>query len=189
MEGRVEKYDPVTRTADIRVLVKRPIRNVDTDETEHEELPILPSIPVCFPGAGTDGAIMISWPIAVGTLGLVLVQTLSGAKWRTGPANGAQPQEPGDQRTHHPGNARFLPGILTDTASTPATAVNALVIAAPEVRLGDHTAIDPVALEPASQANLDALVSAISGATAGGNGIVWTPPVFQDMAATKVKAI
>lgn len=193
MPGVVQSYDPTTRTADIRACVRRPIENVDTGEIEHEDLPILPSVPVLFPGA--KGGIMMSWPIAQNTTGLLLVLTLSAAKWRSGADDGKFPAEPGDLRMHHPANVVFLPGWIPDTASTPATAEPALVVAASEVRLGDHTATDFVALAPATDARLDALEDFAANHTHGGvttgsgsTGTAPGAPSGASVAATQVKA-
>lgn len=155
----VQSYDPTTRTADLRPLTLRPVRNVDTEEIEHEELPILPSVPVAFPGAK---GFRIEFPIDPGTTGIVVFLTLSAAKWRTGAADGTTPAEPGDQRLHHPGNGVFLPGLLPDTATTPATSVAALTITAAEIRLGDETAPDTAARASTTNARLDALESFMS---------------------------
>ena len=171
--GAVESYDPTTRTADVRPLVKRPIFSESADGFMHEELPILPSIPVLFPMAGPS---MITFPIPVGATGLVVIMTLSAHQWRGG-ATGSptDPAEPGDHRLHHPGNAVFIPGIVPDGTSTPATAENALVVEAPEVRLGDHTATDLVALKSLVEARFAALakglVTAVPVAGDGGAAI------------------
>lgn len=177
--GRVESYDPTTRTANVRVMTTRPVSNVDTDEVTHEELPILPSVPVCFPGAA--GGILISWPIAVGTTGLLVFLTRSAGAWQTGAASGALPRDPGDLRLHHPGNCVFYPGLVPDTASTPATAQNALVVAAPEVRLGDHTAVDMVALDALVEARVDAFAAKYNAHKHASSG---DPPGAGDLAAT-----
>lgn len=171
LPGAVESYDPATRTANVRPLVRRPVTNVDTGETEHEDLPVLPSVPVLFPGAA-GGLVQICWPIAKDTTGLLVVLTYSAAAWRTGAGGGGQAREPGDRRTHHPGNVVFLPGWLPDTRARDANAVNALVLEAPEVRLKAHDAADPVARSSTTNARLDALEAFASshvhsGVTAG----------------------
>lgn len=166
----VQSYDPATRTADLRPLTLRPVRNLDTDETEHEEIPILPSVPVAFPGAA---GFRIEFPINPGTTGLVVFLTRSAAKWRTGAADGATPAEPGDLRLHHPGNGVFYPGLLPDTAATPATAAPALTITAAEIRLGDETAADAAARASTTNARLDALEAFANNHTHASNG---TPP-------------
>lgn len=180
----VQSYDPTTRTADLRLLTLRPVRNVDTDETEHEELPILPSVPVAFPGAK---GFRIEFPIDPGTTGLVVFLTLSAAKWRTGAADGTTPAEPGDQRLHHPGNGVFFPGLLPDTATTPATSVAALTITAAEIRLGDETASDFAALASLVMDRLNTIQNAHDTHKHGGAAADTLIGPLADVACTSTK--
>lgn len=188
--GIVESYDATTRTADVRPLLLRPIENGDTGAIDHEKIPILPSVSVLFPSSPFGG---FSWPIPKGTTGLLVFLTLSPAKWRVGAADGGTEAEPGDLRLHHPAHAVFVPGLVPDTASTPRTAENAIVVEGADVRLGAYDASDFVALASLVKARLDALQAAHDGhkhAVTGGNTGVPDMLVgsLADVAATLVKA-
>lgn len=165
--GRVEDYDPITRTADVRPLVKRPIPTA-TGEIVHEELPILPGIPVLFPGAGYEhGAVKwaITWPIEKASTGLVITLKMSAARWRESPPDAAPPPvEPGDTRPHHIANTVFIPGLWPDKAASPSTAVSALCVVGEEIRLGSHLAAELVAIASYVEDRIQTIVDAISSA-------------------------
>lgn len=166
--GRVEDYDPITRTADVRPLVKRPIPTT-AGEIAHEELPILPGIPVLFPGAGYEHNAVkwaITWPIEKGNTGLVVALKMSAARWReSSPTVDIPPVEPGDTRPHHIANTVFIPGLWPDKASSPSTAVQALCVVGEEIRIGSHLAAELVAMASYVEDRIQTIVDAINGAT------------------------
>lgn len=136
--GIIKSYDSAKRVAEVQPGVKRVISDED-DIPVYEELPIVQAV-VLFPGADGFG---ITWPVAKDSVGLLVTLRRSITEWRD--SNGAKPVEPADQRMHHLEAAVFLPAFaLTDGASTPATAQNALVLTAATLLLGAHDATDQV---------------------------------------------
>jgi hypothetical protein len=186
--GEIQKYDPATRTADVRVIVQRA---VPTEEggVVYEELPILPGIPVAFPrGGGTR----MSWPLQKGDVALCSVLKSSISSWRE---TGQVPCKPVDTRGHHPAHAVYHAGasLVPDATSEPNTSVNGIILEATEIRLGANAA-QYIALADDVKARLDALQVAHDThkhATAGTG-----PPSIPDtivgalapVAATKAKA-
>jgi hypothetical protein len=170
--GVVHSYDAATRTADVRPMTKRPIADED-DEIQHEELPIVPSCPVIFPGSG---AFRITFPIKKGDGGALIHLKWSAAKWRSG--DGSKPTEPGDVRMHHLGAAIFLPGWDPDTIAIAATSEDAMVLvtdAATELRLRAHDATDKLTNDTKLQIELGKISAAIEAlktavTTLGGSG-------------------
>jgi hypothetical protein len=61
---RVDKFDPVTQTADCKPLIRRRFQNPDGTEID-ESIAVIPRVPVAFPRAGR---FMITWPLKPGDL-------------------------------------------------------------------------------------------------------------------------
>jgi hypothetical protein len=74
----VQSYDPATQRADVSPQIKRPLESLDTGEIEHEELPVLPNIPVAFPRAGN---FFMSFPLKKGDFVLVVFNEYSIDQW------------------------------------------------------------------------------------------------------------
>jgi hypothetical protein len=195
LPGRVETYDAVTRTADISPVVRRPITTTE-DDTIHEDLPVIPNVPILFP---CGGGASITWPLLKGDHVQLLIQTLSPAQWR----ESGETSDPGDLRLHSLGNAYAIPGMSRDSVALPGSDFPAMVLEHAEIRLGVG-ATDFVALASLVTENIQRIVDAISGAaTAPGDGGATfktnmllvingvSPPALPlpiDVAATKVKA-
>ncbi len=181
LTGKVVSYDPATRTAMIQPLTQRAIERED-GSLALEDLPQLPDVPVIFPMAGPFS---ITFPIEPGTTGLVLVLSDSDHQWRTSGAS--LPSEPGDLRRFHLSCARFLPGYAPDDVANPAASTAALVVKGTDVRLGDETASDFVALASLIDSNLAAIATSIGQAVKSDLSAVatYTPTA---VAATLVKA-
>ncbi len=62
LPGIVEKYDPTTQTADVRLAVKRALDS-SSGNTEHEDIPVIPNVPV---GWFASGGFAMQLPISVG---------------------------------------------------------------------------------------------------------------------------
>jgi hypothetical protein len=103
--ARVQSYDPDLQVADLVPLVRRQVPQPDGSHTT-EALPVLPSVPVCFPRVGVW---FLSFPIAPGDTGLVVVCSGDIGPWRIG---GGDVTDPGDLRRHHLSHAVFLPAGL-----------------------------------------------------------------------------
>ena len=103
LPGKVVKYDSTTQKADVQPLIKERY----TDESgaqQSRELPVIPSVPVQFPGAG---GYRITFPVAVGDTGLIMFAEASLDKWLVSGGT----VEPADERRHDLTDAVFLPGL------------------------------------------------------------------------------
>ena len=100
--ARVQSYDAAAQTADLVPLIRRQVPQPDGSHTL-EELPVLPSVPVCFPRMGLG---VLTLPVAAGDTGLVVVCSGAIGHWRVGDGDVA---DPGDLRRHHLSHAVFLP--------------------------------------------------------------------------------
>ena len=109
LPGRVESYDPAKQTADVKPVVKSPIRKEGGTELLSEELPVVPSVPVLFPRAGE---FFVSLPVKAGHFGLLVFNDFSIDRFRALGEDAA----PGDSRCHTLTGAVFLPVALTPSA-------------------------------------------------------------------------
>ena len=105
LPGRVQSFDPSKQSADIEPLVH------DTWEAEDGTsqtgpLPVIPSVPVCFPGSG---GWRVTFPVAKGDTGLIIFCARSIDRWLSEGGS----VDPQDDRTHDLSDAVFIPG-LTD---------------------------------------------------------------------------
>lgn len=109
--GRVQSYDPVLQVADVVPLIRKQVPQPDGGYVM-EELPVLPCTPVCFPRMGPW---FLSFPIAPGDTGLVIVCSGAIGHWRVG---GGDVTDPGDLRRQHIAHSIFLPmGLVPRTRS------------------------------------------------------------------------
>jgi hypothetical protein len=110
MPGKVESYDPATRTARIKPMLRVPYQDGD-GERQAQELDAVHAVPVCWPGevalAEGDGVLLIFCDFDIGS-------------WRDG--TGRDPADPGDETAHGPVGAVCLPGL--DTSSRKAAEVS-----------------------------------------------------------------
>lgn len=103
LPGKIVKYDESTQKADVQPLIKERY----TDESgaqQSRELPVIPSVPVQFPGAG---GYRITFPVAVGDTGLIMFAEASLDKWLVSGGT----VDPDDERRHDLTDAVFLPGL------------------------------------------------------------------------------
>mgnify|MGYP000154890473 FL=1 len=103
LPGKIVKYDESTQKADVQPLIKERY----TDESgaqQSRELPVIPSVPVQFPGAG---GYRITFPVAVGDTGLIMFAEASLDKWLVSGGT----VDPADERRHDLTDAVFLPGL------------------------------------------------------------------------------
>jgi len=182
--GKVQAYDPLTQTASVVPVVKRPIEDSE-GEFDHEAICILPNMPVLFPGGG---GFFFHFPIEPGDFVLLVFCHDAIGTWReTGEVS-----EPGDLRRHSLANAVAIPGILPSLAPridapNPGTDPSEAVMLGRVVRVGDKTLALPVALAPI----VDAFVTAFNAHTHGTGVGPSTPPAApftQSTASAKLKA-
>lgn len=167
MIGRVQSYDATKQVADILPVVRRPLSSADGD-IEHEDLPVLPNVPVLQPRAG---GFFIHLPVMVGDTVLVIFTSDSFQMWReTGSV-----VNPGDLRRHSLTNAIAIPGIfpnaqpLTD-APLPGMSTTEAVFGGGVYRFGGQASAEFVALASLVTAQLAALKAAISSAAGTESG-------------------
>lgn len=110
MPGKVESYDPTTRTARVKPMLRVPYRDGD-GVRQAQSLDAVHAVPVCWPGevtlAAGDGVLLIFCDFDIGA-------------WRDGA--GVTPADPGDETAHGPVGAVCLPGL--DTSSRKAAEVS-----------------------------------------------------------------
>lgn len=156
MPGKIVAIDHSDNTVDVEIQVRMPVPT-DDDSTTHEELPILPAVPILWPRSASAA---ITFPIAPGDTGLVLILGLSVSGW----LDSGQVSDPGDTRGMHVSNAVFLPGFCAK-ADKPASASDpALVIDAAAIKLG-AAAAEYVARADKVAAKVDAILTALNGVT------------------------
>ena len=192
MAGKVIAVDMALQ----KVTVQPPIlfrRVRAAGENEAHNPPPIPGVPIAF-FSTLAGAITAD--VVVGDLGWLMFGERSHEEWF---ALGTEDNEPQDPRRHALADAVFLPGVRPFSSPLPPDthAPGAIVINGADVRLGDATATEFVALASFVLAELNSLKTAFDAHThvyipgtlptvVTGPGPV--APVVGSVAATKVKA-
>jgi len=160
--GHVVAYDAAEQRATIQPAIRGCYIDPDTRALIREDLPQIPDVPVAFPGA--DG-FSITFDVAVGDPVLVVFMERSTEEFR---ATGESGIEPGDLRRFDMSDAVAFPTSLNFAEPIPAEgiAAGATVVRGVEVRLGDATATQYVALAPLVEAQFSILKSALDAAAA-----------------------
>lgn len=110
MPGIVNSYDAASQTAEIQPAVRNVIlaRDEDEDEDTPVDLPILPSVPVCWPRAGS---FYLHFPLSAGDSVLVIFSELDINAWR----NSGDVSDPGLALRHMLSGAIAVPGLYPRT--------------------------------------------------------------------------
>ena len=101
LPGKIVRYDASTQKADVQPLIKERY----TDEAgamQSRELPVIPAVPVQFPGAG---GYRITFPVAADDVGLVVFSEASLDKWLVSGGT----VDPADDRRHDPDYGKKFP--------------------------------------------------------------------------------
>lgn len=124
--------------------------------------PNIPGIPVAFPGAGDYS---ITWPLAEGSVGVLMICDRSIDEWKS---TGDPRTEPQDARRHDLTDGVFLPAARSPADPIPADGVDsaAMVIRGPTIKLGSASASSAVALAPLVSTDLTTLETALATAAA-----------------------
>lgn len=184
LPAKVVKYIASNAAVDAQPTLRMPYKDEGGDR-QTEELPVIPNVPVIFPGSGPN---RITFPIEIGDTVMLLFSEASLDKWMS--EGGVV--DPLDDRRNHLSDAVAIPGLY-HAKSVSAAGEDALAIEAPEIRLGSHSASDPVALKSDLQELYDIINgwapvpndggSALKVAITAGGGAGWDFP-----GSTKVKA-
>jgi len=136
LPGRVESYDAAKIAVNVKPLIKRGFVDEEGNRST-EELPVIPGVPLVFPGAG---AYRITFPVKPGDLVLLVFSEASLDKWK----DLGTVVDPNDDRRNELIDAIAIPGLRSFKNADPASE-DAFVIEADEIRLGSEAASDPVA--------------------------------------------
>ncbi len=172
LPGVVVTYDPATQTANVLPAVRRALPL--EDGTEHEDLPIIPNVPV---GWMRGGGYSFQFPLVPGDhVWLVFSEAATGA-WRE---SGAL-SNPVDHARHDLSYPIALPACAPDSGALPA-ALGALLSVPTGGTLflgGQGPAADYVALAGKVEAELNAMrtwCAAHTHAVSGSTAAAATPP-------------
>lgn len=103
LPGRVETYDVAAQSVDVKPLIKDGVLNED-EERIVESLPVIPSVPLVFPGSG---GFAITWPIDVGDTVLLVFSSSSIDKWLVTDGD----VDPDTDHRHRLDDAIAIPGL------------------------------------------------------------------------------
>lgn len=200
--AKVLGYDAAAQSVDVQPQLDRTFENLDGTLTT-ESLPAIASVPISWPRCGKFGLV---FPLAVDDFVLVVVADRNIGEWlRTGES------DPRDAGVHVLDGAVAIPGLYPASGAVEAEHVTDHLVLGhlqtggagvhvrfAEVRLGDDTASQFVALANLVAAELTELKAAIAGATIvandGGASFQATLGTAlsswpSSVAATKVKAL
>lgn len=150
MPGIVRAYDAADETVDVQPVFDRPVTSAaDRYATEFERLPILPSVPICWPAGGGS---YITFPLAAGDHVLLVFCQKSISHWQETGAVGSA----GDQRLHPLAGAVAYPGVRPFNAKLGTGKVGSKLTIGPEVILGATAATEPLVLGNQLKTWLDA---------------------------------
>jgi hypothetical protein len=174
LPARVTAYDHTTQKCSAQPLSMNRRRNVDGD-IEAESKASIGDIPVQFPGSGDNS---ITWKLKVGDIVMLVFASSSMTRWLL---HGGEVDQ-ADGRRQNINDAVAVPGLRCFNPNAPGGAApidedgvtedDAMVLAAPEIRLGASDADDPVLRRSDMTALRAALTSAVIGIGAGGAATV-----------------
>ena len=138
LPARVERYDASRREVDLQVMVFESFFD-PSGAREVKEIPVVPSVPVVFPGNASGGMTHV---VARGDFVLAVFASSSIDSWLATGIAGA----PSDDRHHNVSDAVAIPGLFpfSGAGAAPAASTAATVVYGDEVRLGSKDAADPV---------------------------------------------
>ncbi len=154
MPGEVQSYDPISQAVDVQPLVQTGYIGQDGTRAT-ERTPLVPHVPVLFPGAG---GFSITWPLKQGNTGLLIFCNCSIDKWLT---LGGE-VDPEDDRRHCIADAVFIPGLRPFASPLADAATDSMVLAGPDVRVGAHDGALPIVVQSALDDFMTALQAAIT---------------------------
>lgn len=184
--GVVESYDAAEQKATIRLAIMGRRFDGATDSIVAFDLPLLPNVPVSFPSTPLGS---LTFPVMPGDPVVVVFAERSIDEWKTAGEPGVEPR---DHRRFSLSDAVAFPCSSSFATAIPpeGLADGATVLRGDDVRLGDATAVDFVALASLVEANFAALKVWLDVHVHADVTPPTTPsPAASAVAATKVKAI
>lgn len=126
---RVEKYTPGTPpTVDALPMVRRALPDT-AGGTQHEDLPVLPNVPVLFPHSAAFSG---TWPLVPGDFVLVIFCASAIGNWReTGDVS-----DPGDLRRHDLSHGIAIPGVAPKGTTLPTDPTATIFETSAHVQIG-----------------------------------------------------
>lgn len=166
LPATIVDYDHARQVATVKPTVSARRQDPESLALIPEALPTIGNVPVLFP---SSTGFAWTFPLLPGDPVLLVFCDRSIDEWK---ATGAPENVPQDIRRFDLTDAVALVGLRPFTRPIPASgwAAGAMVIEAPDLRLGSSAAVHPVALQPALLVELARISAAI--ATLGG---VYTP--------------
>lgn len=148
MPGVVTKYDAAKKRADVRPGVRALRPGVTQDG--YEALPVIPNVPVGWPGAG---GFFQHWPLAAGDSGWLFFSEADVQRWQeTGEVS-----DPREQRRHTLGSPLFLP-----IPRVPPSAVGAFMACPSAFSFGNPALAQALARADKVEAELNSLKQVFS---------------------------
>jgi hypothetical protein len=102
--GKIETYNAATGLASVKSLIQKAYRD-EKEERQVAPLPVIPNVPVVFPGSG---GIRIKFPVLPGDLVLLLFSSASLDRWLVS----GDDVDPADDRANAITDAIAIPGLL-----------------------------------------------------------------------------
>lgn len=152
---RVVTYYRETQTVDVLPMVRRAIHDTE-GKIQHEDLPILPNLPVCFPRGGTFSQ---SWDLVAGDFVLVVFCSWAIGQWR----ESADISNPVDLRKHDLSHGVAIPGLGGKTGMVPFDVLGAPLITADTLKIHAVVEVGDPVIPTAVPVSIAALVDARIG--------------------------
>lgn len=175
--ARVERYDPGTQTIDAQPLVQDSYTD-ENGERVTENLPVVTSVPVIFPGGG---GFRLVFPLQQGDTVLLVFNDRALDAWQSG----GNLATPADDRRHELTDAVAIPGLHADNAAW-SDAGEAVITIGRDGDNGDYAALSSKVRDEiqALRDTVNALVSTYNGHTHVVSGSVSGPSVSGTAAPT-----
>jgi hypothetical protein len=125
LPAKIERYDAATQKADVKPLLKRPLRDEEGNDLEPEALPVIPSVPIAWP---RGGGFFLSFPLNKGDLVTLVFHERSNDRWKS-TAQGVD-VAPTGYRMHDLSDAVAIPGGYPFTAPIPDASGDAATVGA-----------------------------------------------------------
>lgn len=157
--GRVESYNESDQSADVQPMVQRTYLKEDGSRGT-ETIPVVPKVPVVFPGGGSYG---VTFPLSKGDTVLLIFSQASIDKW----LDSGRLSDPAFDHHHDISDGIAIPGLRSFNSATSEVSGTALVVSAPEIRIGSAVlALDSVVKGTTYRAAEDTLMAVYAAAMA-----------------------